>query len=599
MRWSSVLVLCLSLLSTPVWAEELVVYPPQGVQTFLGLDDTSAPTQVQDGRAQDLQNVLLDQAESDFTAITGLYYTKFSSGTERIIAMVDDWVYYLNGSVWTPITEVAITAGQNNQFVFTTALDNIIGTNNVDAPFQYDGATLTSVSFAGSVSDPITSTPTRANTVAFFKNYLIFGNTKESGTNRPTRLRWSNVGTINTWTEADRVDIGALGGQEITGMAELYDNLYVFLTNSIYKVSLVGGVDTFQISKVVDGIGCIAKNSIQSITLTNAQNGLIFLDKRKRIYFFNGVIAQDISTLLRVTMDALSGSRLQYAVSANSQTDYLLSVTSGTGSTNNLILDLQYQIGEWTKHTNLPANAMAAVLDNNSAAQVYLGNYTNMVYQYQDTSLRDDVGTLTGTLSSVGVNRVATSGVEASGLQVLFIDSAEMTTGALVGAPLELIGGTGATQTNTIAYNTQTGLFVTSTFATTPDSTTTFELGAIDAFYTTKWYDYGDPARLKHFGEVYFWADADVSSTHSLSYATDFNSDISTLSLSLSASTTDAIWGSAIWGTSLWGNVDQVFRQAKMTASGRYHRLKWADDDPHETFHMLGYSTVFRNGDLN
>mgnify|MGYP001402947556 FL=1 len=278
-----------------VYAREPRTYPQQGIQTFLGLDDTSAPTQVQDGRAQDIQNVLLDQSKSirkrygyslvgdtcdipdeAFRAVTGLYYTKFSSGTERIVRTCSTRFQYLNGSVWTTVNGATITYAANNQFVWTTALDNIIGTNDTNTPLQYNGTTLTTVSFTG-----LSNAIQKAKTVAFFKNYLVFANTQEAGTRYSTRIRWSNVGTINTWSDPDFIDIGALGGQEITAMAELYDNLYVFLTDSIYKVSLVGGTDTYQISKVVDGIGCIAKNSFQSITLTNSQNGLVCLDKDK------------------------------------------------------------------------------------------------------------------------------------------------------------------------------------------------------------------------------------------------------------------------------------------------------------------------------
>ena len=606
----------LLVLSTPVAADEWETYPQQGVMPYLGLDDTSAPTQVQDGRAVDLQNVRLDISkglrqrygislvgtgtldvpDETWPDVTGLYYTQFSSGTGRIVATCSTRFHYLNSSnVWTTIGAGtgSITAGQNNQFVFTTALDNIIGTNNVDIPIRWAGGAADlyyQVSFTG-----LSAALTKANAVAFFKNYLIFANTTEGGTTYPTRFRWSNVGTINTWTDADYVDIGALGGQEITGLVELYDNLYVFLTDSIYKVSLVGGNDVFQVSKVADDIGAVAKNSIQTLTLSNASNGIVFLDKDKRIYFFNGVIAQDISTLITTVMGGLSGSRLQYAVSAHDASDYYLCATSGTGSTNNLCLDLQYQIGEWSKHTEWEANAMTHVLDANDTEQLYLGNYESMVFQAVDTDNRDDVGSATGTVTSLDRYQTTT----ASGLQVLYVSSASYVTGALVGAPIELTGGTGLAQTGTVAYNTSTGIVVTTDFATTPDTTTTFEVGAIDSFYTSKWYDFGAPARLKHFGEVYFWGEADVSSTHTLSYATDFSTDIESLSLTLSSSTSDSIWGSAIWGVSLWGDVDDIFRQAKASGQGRYFRVKFAEDDPQETFHFYGWIPVFQSGDVN
>src|SRR3990167_6052209 len=369
----------LCLVSGVAWAEEPQVYPQGGSNGFLGLDDTSAPTQVQDGRAVDLQNVKLDisrglrqrfgysvvgntldeltagvSPDEDECPVTGLYYTKFSSGTERIVATCSDRFYYLNGTTWDTVSgvNVAQTAGQNNQFVWATALDEIIGTNNVNPPIRYNGTALDVVNLTSLTAS---SPPTTAKTVAFFKNFLIFGNTTENGVAYKTRFRWSNVGTTSTWTDVDYVDIGALGGQEINAMAELYDNLYVFLTDSIYRISFVAGADTFNVSKVTDDIGSIAKNSVQSITLTNAQNGLIFLDKDKRIYFFNGIVVQDISTLITNTMSGLSASRLQYATSTDTNEDYYLCATNGAVTVNNLCLHFQYQLGEWTKHTAIQA----------------------------------------------------------------------------------------------------------------------------------------------------------------------------------------------------------------------------------------------------
>src|SRR3990167_3092400 len=254
------------LLCSGVWAEEPTVFPQGGSNGFLGFDDTSAPTQVQDGRATDLQNVKLDiskalrqrdgysvvgdtldvgQGENngvdeDECAVTGLYYTKFSSGTERIVSTCGSRFYYLNGSTWDTVSgiTIAITAGQDNQFVWTTV----------------DTVNFTSLT--------PTSRPTAAKTTIFFKNFLVFCNTTENSVAYKTRCRWSNVGTSSTWSDEDYVDIGALAGQEINALAELYDNLYVFLTDSIYRVSFVAGADTFQISKVTDDIGSIAKNSV-------------------------------------------------------------------------------------------------------------------------------------------------------------------------------------------------------------------------------------------------------------------------------------------------------------------------------------------------
>lgn len=609
-----VLALSLSLLAAPVWAAEPQSYPPGGTLDFLGLDDTSAPTQVQDGRAQDLQNVKLDLSKSlqqrfgintigdsldvaqeDFCAVTGLYYTKFSSGTERIVSTCGNRFSYLNGTTWSQVnaTGIIVSTTKNDQFVWATAYDTIIGTNASDPPLIYNGTTVSALDLTTLDAD---SRPTAATTLAFFKNFLILGNTTENGVANRTRIRWANVGTISTWDEDDYLDIGALGGQEITAMAELYDNLYIFLTDSIYRLSFVAGADTFNVSKVTDDIGCIAKNSVQSITLTNAQNGLIFLDKDKRLYFFNGIVVQDIAPLLTQTLRGLNAARLPYAVSADTGTDYYLCATNGTASsTNNLCLDFQYQIGEWTKHTNIPANAMAGVLDANGRAQTYVGSYKSFVYQLEDTSLHSDVGTISGIVTAVST--YSTDTISAS--QVLYNTAQDLITGAFVGAPLELTCGTGAGQTNTVAYNTVSGLVVTDPFSPAPTASTCYEVGTIDSSYTTKWYDLGLAARLKHFGELYFWAEGDADSTLAVSYAVDLNSTLATESVSLSPSESDSIWGSAIWGTSLWGGASDVFRQVKLDSQGRYFRAKFTEDDAGETFHLYDWAVLFWPGDTN
>ena len=611
MRWlSRGLYAALLLCACPVWAEDPQVYPQGKVQEFLGLDDTSVATQVQDGRAQDLQNVrlsiskdlrkrygyslvgnTLDVASEDNCVVTGTYYTQFSSGTSRIIATCGKRFYYLNGSTWTVVSSVDITEGQNNQFVWTTALDNIIGTNDVDVPIQWNGSTTVNrVAFTG-----LTDSFQLAKTVAYFKNYLIFGNTKEAGTEYPTRIRWSNVGTINTWTDADFIDVSAGAGEELNAMAELYDGLYLFFTSSIYKVSLVGGDSTFQISKISDSIGSIAKNSVQPLSLLNAQTGLVFLDRNKEIYYFNGIAPQAISTFIGTAMAALNGGRLQYAVSADTGENYVLCLSNGSSNTNNLCLVLNYDIGEWSKWTVVNANAMASVLDSSSDKQVYFGNYDAFIYQLENTSNDNDVADATGTVTSTGFAATPTS----SSVQVLYVSGASFTTDELIGAPLEIKSGTGDGAVNVVVDNTTTGIFVADTFSTTPDTTSYFEIGSIDSFYTTKWYDGGFPAQLKHFGEVYFWADSDTDSEISISYAVDFNSDISTQSISLSSATSDATWGSAVWGTSLWGSASgSIFRNVKLETQGRYMRVKWAEDDPDDNFHIYGWNIIAFPGDV-
>lgn len=597
-----------SLAAGSVCAEQAAIYPAQNVLTFRGLDSKSSPTAVQDGRAQDLLNVkldvtgalrkrdgysvvgsILDVPDIDNEAIQGVYYTKYSSGTEDTLAVCGGrWYRYdttLDPDDWSRIWGETGTTGKNYQYVWTTALDTIIATNDQDKPLKYtEGGHVLKLD-----TTDLTDELTKSKCIVWYKNYLIFGNTVEDSVERSTRFRWSNVGTIETWSDEDFIDIATLGGQEIEAFAVLYDNLYVFLTNSIYQISLVGGDEIFKVSKVVDGVGCIAKNSVQPVILLNSQQGLVFLAKDKKVYFFDGMRPQYLSLLIEPTMGELNASRLQYAVSAKNGTDYYLAAATGSSTENDLLLDFQYEIGEWLKHDQIDANAMARVYDTNNIEQTYFGQYGGFICKMDDTALDNDIDGHTGTVSGVDVYTTGT----ASSIQMVYDNTSPFTHSGLRAGILKIISGTGSGQERRIVENTISGVGVETAFSTTPDTTSVYSIGAIDGYYTAKWYDCGEPARLKGFGELWYWADAETDTDIDVTYATDFASDIDTQSVSLSGTSTDAIWGSAIWGTSLWGGVDYVFRQTKFEDTGRYLKFKLQDDDIDDDFRIHGFNLLY------
>ena len=585
--------------------QDLRIYPPQGLMSFRGLDEKSSPTAVPDGFASEAQNVkftltrglvkregyetvngILDIPDVAFQAVTGLYYTKLSSGTAYRIATCGDRFYYDNSGTWTQVSGFSATYTQNNQFQFTTALDNVIFTNAVDAPQLWTGSgNISNVSFTG-----LSNAITKAKCVVWFKNYLIFLNTTEASINYKTRFRWGNVGVLNTWSDDDKIDIDALSGQEIEGVGVLYDNLYIFMTNSIYKVSLVGGDDLFNISKVVEGVGCIAKNSLQNVLLNNNQQGLVFLSKDKSINFFDGTNIADISLLIDDTLAALNTSRLSYAVSAVDDNDYYLALTTGSlATTNNILLDFNFNTADWSKHTQIDANAMAAVLDSDEDIQVFFGNDGSFVYQLTNTSLKNDISGHTGTFEEVGVYTTAT----ASGLQIVYDNEATFTaTGAIV----RITGGSGLGEERVIAACTSTGIVVETAFSTTPDSTSIYTIGDIDSIYTTKWFDRGEPARRKQFGELYLWLKEQGNMSVTVNYAQDFGSYLEAQGVSEQGG--GGRWGTAIWGTDTWGGQDALLKQVKLKGSGRYIRFKFTEADINEDFEFYGYGILGWGGDV-
>jgi len=604
------------LLATTAFAlddPKLRVFPQGDLLGFRGLDDTSSPPVVKDGRASDIQNIklniaysatkrdgyslvnaneILDIPDRDYAAVNGLYYTKLSTGTEYWTAVCDNRIYSdANTGEFTDITSAdvlasGITVSPNNQYVFVTALDYIIGVNDVDPPFKSSGTATSLLELTG-LTEAYDLT---ARCVVWWKNYLILGNLTIDDVRQPTRIRWSKIGTIDDWDDDDYIDIAALGGQEIEAMGVLYDNLYIFLTNSIYKVSYVGGNELYVISKVVDDVGCIAKNSVQPITLLNQQNGLIFLDKRGIVYFFNGTTTQEVSSLIRTTMDDLNDSRLPYAVSAVNGKDYYLGVSDGSSTTNDLILDYQYEIGEWTKHDNIDANCMAFGYDANDVGQIYTGNYYNFVYQLDDPDSINDVYGATGTFTEVGTKASAT----ASGLTVYYDSNADFTVSGLMGARLTITSGTGINEETIIADNTTTGVLVTA--AITSGINATYSIGAIDAYYTTKWYHMNEPARRKQFQDMYLWTKSGTSDDVSISYANDYSSDIGVDTVDIA--TSGSLWGTAIWGTSTWGGVTTLMKRVKIGDSGRYMKLRFREPDIDDDMELYSYLITYIGLDI-
>lgn len=563
---------------------------------FRGLDTRSTAPTVEDARASDLFNVklsatlnlkkrygksvintTLDDLSFTSPAVTGIFDAEYSTGS-KVLVFVGNKLKYNNTGTWTDATGGAtVTTGQDYQWQCVMANDSAVCTNNQDAPLQVDSSILkTAVSFTG-----LSASVTKAKAVIWYRNYLIWGNTTETSA-RPTRFRWSDVGTINTYTQANFVDIASLSGDEIVGFAELYGELYIFMRKSIWKATLVGGNDTFIFTKLIEGVGVIARDSIRVVTLPQNRMAVIFLNENKKVYLFNGVSLEDIGQLIQPTLDSLNAARLQYAVSAFDDKDYFLSVSSGGISTNDLTLDLQTEIGEWTRHNQIDANAFARVKESTSLIKTYAGNYNAFVYWMDDPDKVNDVSGATGIIDSTGIVNTTTQ----TGAQIL-IDSG-LTTGIYTGAIIRITSGTGAGQEAVVLTSSSTGVVVTSALSVTPDSTSNYSIGDIDAFYTTKWYDFGDAARFKTFRTLMFWAKESTDNEVDVSYSEDFGAQIGSETKSLSPSSS-SIWDTALWDVATWGTTGDKLYTSPMSGMARVVNVTFAQSSINKTFNIYGY----------
>lgn len=586
---------------------DLVSFPPEKIMGFRGLDTRSSSPMINDSRAADLQNVKLSAAQDlrkrygldtvnntlddfsfDSPAVTGITDTIYSNSASWTLVFVGNKLKYDNTGTWTDVPGgLTITSGQNNQWMCRMALDNAICTNDVDAPIRIDDDPHKwPLSFTG-----LSSAVTKAKTLIWFRNYLIFGNTYEGSVERPTRFRWSNVGTIETYSDDDFVDISTFGGDEIIGFAEIYGDLYIFLTKSIWKASLVGGDEVFVFAKVVDGIGAIARDSIQLVQLNENRSAVIFLDDRKKILMFDGATVIDIGNIIQPTLDTLNESRLQYAVGTFDGQDYYLSATSSGLSENDLLLDFQTEIFEWTKHTDIYANALAQVKETDLKIKTYVGNYDALVYWLDNPDNYNDVDGATGIVDSVGTITTSTQ----TGAQII-IDSS-LTVGTYTGALIKITSGTGSGQEAYVLTHTSTGVIVTAALSTTPDSTSVYSIGAIDASYTTKFYDLGDATREKTFLGMLFWAEEASNNEVDISYAEDFGSVLGSVNKDLSPSST-SLWDVALWDQGTWGTTGDKIYTIKTSGFGNNIQYEFSNNEVDKSFHIYGFNVLATIGDI-
>lgn len=596
--------LILVLFTTSVFAADnplLIGYPPDKIMGFRGLDTKTPDPNVEDGRAVDLLNVKLSQSfdlrkrygkstvnatldDYDLSSppITGIFNAQYSTGENWVYAFVGSKLKYDSGTTWATVSgSGTITSGANYQWRCTMALDKAICTNNQDAPLSISSTpTRVAASFTG-----LSNAVTKANAVTWFRNYLIWGNTTENSTVNPTRIRWSNVGTISTYSDEDYIDIASTSGDSITGFVELYGDLFIIMKRSIWKASLVGGDDTYTLTKVIDGFGAIAKESIKLVNLDGNRQAMIYFNENKKLYLFNGVTVTDIGLLAQGTLDGLSSARLQYAVGGADDENYYLSATDGGGSTNDKVIVYNVKINELSVWDDLDFNAFERITNSSNQVKSYIGNYNSFVYWMDDPDKVNDVDGATGIFDSVGYVTTATQ----TGA-VMLIDSG-LTSGIYTGATVKITSGTGEDQEAIVLSSTTTGLVLATTLSTLPDTTSSYSIGAIDAYYQTKWYDFGSAPRYKLFRNLYLWGNEATANEVTVSYYEDFGAEVGSQTVSLSPSSS-SLWDSALWDVATWGTTGDKLYTTKLTGRAKNISIKFSLNSIDKDFYIYGYHII-------
>lgn len=248
----------------------------------------------------------------------------------------------------------ATTVGQysyNVQADFTGAIDDkwtggafngvLILNNPVDGMYYWNGDTSTRLRRMTGWTAGM-----KADAILFFKNFILALGPTVSGTKQPQVLLWGSsaeAGAIPTsWTATATNDAGdtpqaaETGGHMVDG--EVYgDTAFIYDQDSRFGVRYIGGNDVFQVYRVPDSEGLLARHCI-----ANTPKGQVFLSNGD-VRIHNGGPSESIAEgrvreWLSNAMDSTYAARSFLAVNPKKNEVWVCFPASGSTSCNRVLV---------------------------------------------------------------------------------------------------------------------------------------------------------------------------------------------------------------------------------------------------------------------
>jgi hypothetical protein len=318
--------------------------------------------------------------------ITGLYEFVKRDGTKKFLTSANALYYNQQDDVSATAIGggLTFTVGSEGQnfMSFVTFANQVIGTNGVEAIWKWSGS--------GNAS-ALGGSPPIAEKIVVFQNFVFLA----GNDTYPYRLYFSNDGNEIIWTATDYIDIGDLTSP-ITGLAVLYNTLYIFTRRGIF--SLRGyDRDTFIVDDVNSSVGCVAYKSIVKV-----DNNLIFLSDRG-IYSFDGIQVHYISEKVQVFIENLNYTRTDKVVAEiyKAKNQVWFSVSTGSNSNNNEVLVMTYDTTgsensiitknevAFAEYTGMAFNVFGLETSTTELDRLYAGDYAGLMFQ-QDYGNNDN-----------------------------------------------------------------------------------------------------------------------------------------------------------------------------------------------------------------
>lgn len=165
-------------------------------------------------------------------------------------------------------------------------------------------------------------------------------------------------------------------GAEITGLKVFKDALYIFLRDSIYKVTPASSANTFTISLVTNSVGCVSHRSICQVEED------LFFASDDGVYAL-GEVANYVS--VRTTNKSAKIEKVFTNMSATNKAKmvgeyfnfkyHLFYSLYGTNNDSCVAFDIRY--GGWVDWRNMAANDAVLYTNSSNDKQMYFGHPTN------------------------------------------------------------------------------------------------------------------------------------------------------------------------------------------------------------------------------
>ena len=358
-----------------------------------GLNTYSPEFTVPLNQAVDLQNInLFDQGwekrrgdtafnssamVSSSTAISGMGYMKFNSGTEFLNAVAGTKFFTssgLTGTMTDKTGALTITSGQDNIWIPVSFNDLQIWFGGApDVPFTHDGTASNAAALAGS--------PPSAATV-FSANNRIFA---LSTVANPSRIFWPILGSPSDWTGtgSGNADVSKNDGENLLFGVPIGNNYAVLFKNTSTHRMLLDS-SPFPIVQIQKGTGAagryawaVVDGEIFFITPTrrmrSTRDGATFTDYPVDIdNFWDTVVASRIPFIQGIYYDILK--QIHWYVTT-------------TGTTNNrcIIWDIKRKC--WLRHTSGFKVNVACLMQNR---RLFCGHYDGKIYEKNVASIYTD-----------------------------------------------------------------------------------------------------------------------------------------------------------------------------------------------------------------